>query len=180
MSYLALVAASEGRRSGLATVAGVALGLALLGIIAAIGVAQIIQTSDLLYEGMRWAGVAFLLFLAWEGWQSGVDVAAQPGPIERKHFMRGLLTNLLNPKAGIFYVAVLPTFFDPDRSPMAQALILTAIYVGVATIVHAAIVILAGALEPLLNDPVREKAARRSLSLLLAAVALWFAWTTGR
>ena len=106
--------------------------------IAAIGVAQIIQTSDLLYEGMRWAGVAFLLFLAWEGWQSGVDVAAQPGPIERKHFMRGLLTNLLNPKAGIFYVAVLPTFFDPDRSPMAQALILTAIYVGVATAVHAA------------------------------------------
>ena len=140
MTYLALVAASDGRRAGFATVAGVAVGLATVGVIAAIGVAEIIQASSLLYEGLRWAGVAFLLYLAWEGWRSGTDVAAEPSGVRRKYFMRGLVTNLLNPKAGIFYVAVLPTFIDPNQPLMAQALTLTAIYVGVATAVHAAIV----------------------------------------
>jgi threonine/homoserine/homoserine lactone efflux protein len=180
MTYLALVAASDGRRAGFVTVAGVALGLAIIGAVAAIGVAQIIQASDLLYEGLRWAGVAFLLYLAWEGWRSGTDVSAKPDELRRKYFTRGLVTNLLNPKAGVFYVAVLPTFIDPNQRLTPQALTLTAIYVGVATAVHAAIVMLAGALEPVLNDPRREKIARRFLSAILACVAIWFAWTTGR
>jgi threonine/homoserine/homoserine lactone efflux protein len=77
-------------------------------------------------------------------------------------------------------VAVLPTFLDPGRPPLPQTIALTAIYVAVATAVHAAIVVLAGSLEPLLNDPRREVIARRSLSALLAAVALWFAWSTAR
>ena len=63
---------------------------------------------------------------------------------------------------------------------MYQAMTLTGIYVGVATFVHAVIVLFAGALEPLLNDPRRERFARRSLSTLLAAVAPWFAWSTAR
>ena len=165
---------------GVRTVAGVALGLASIGAVGAIGVAEIIQASDLLYEGLRWAGVAFLLYLAWEGWRSGADVSAEPDEVRRKYFTRGLVTNLLNPKAGVFYVAVLPTFIDPNRHLMTQALTLTAIYVGVATVVHGAIVLLAGALEPVLNDPRREEIARRFLSAILACVAVWFAWTTGR
>ncbi|MER8435688.1 LysE family translocator [Mesorhizobium sp. M1312] len=178
MTYLALVAASDGRRAGFATVAGVALGLAIIGVIAAVGVAEAIQASDLLYEGLRWAGVMFLLYLAWEGWISGTDLVAEPHEVQRKHFTRGLVTNLLNPKAGIFYVAVLPTFIDQSLPLMMQAL--TAIYVGVATFVHSAIVILAGALEPVLNDPRLEKIVRRFLSGVLAVVAIWFAYSTAR
>ena len=180
MTYLALVAASDGRRAGFATVAGVALGLAIIGVIAAVGVAEIIQASDFLYEGLRWAGVMFLLYLAWEGWTSGTDLVAEPHGVQRKHFTRGLVTNLLNPKAGIFYVAVLPTFIDQNLPLMIQALTLTAIYVGVATFVHSAIVLLAAALEPVLNDPRLEKIARRFLSALLAVVAIWFAFSTAR
>ena len=51
MTYLALVSASDGRRAGFATVAGVALGLAIIGLVAAFGVAEIVQASELLYEG---------------------------------------------------------------------------------------------------------------------------------
>jgi threonine/homoserine/homoserine lactone efflux protein len=180
MTYLALVAASDGRRAGFMTVLGVALGLAVVGIVAAVGVSEMIQASNLLYEGLRWAGVVFLLYLAWEGWTSGVDVTAQGERSHGRYFSRGLMTNLLNPKAAVFYVAVLPTFLDPGRPPLPQTIALTAIYVAVATAVHAAIVVLAGSLEPLLNDPRREVIARRSLSALLAAVALWFAWSTAR
>ncbi|MGE0502679.1 MAG: LysE family translocator [Rhizobiaceae bacterium] len=180
MTYLALVAASEGRRPGFATVAGVALGLAIIGVVAAFGVAEIVQASNLLYEGLRWAGVAFLLYLAWEGWTAGTDVVSTSEGKRGRYFVRGLVTNLLNPKAAVFYVAVLPTFIEAVRPALPQTMTLTAVYVAVATIVHAMIVVLAGTLEPVLNDPRRERIARRVLSALLALVALWFGWSTAR
>jgi threonine/homoserine/homoserine lactone efflux protein len=180
MTYLALVSAQDGRRAGFTTVAGVALGLAIIGIIAAFGVAELVQSSRLLYEGLRWAGVLFLLYLAWEGWTGGTDVVASETQSRSRYFMRGLVTNLLNPKAAVFYVAVLPTFIDAARPVLQQTVSLTVIYVLVATFIHSAIVVLAGTLEPFLNDPRREKIARRILSALLACVAIWFGWSTAR
>ena len=180
MTYLALVAARDGRRAGFATVAGVALGLAVVGAIAASGVASLIQASTLAYEILRWAGVAFLLYLAWEGWSNGSDIASTDKNQRGRYFARGLMTNLLNPKAAVFYVAVLPTFVDARNPVLVQTVLLTASYVAVATLIHLAIVVLAGTLEPFLNDPGRERLARRVLSGLLAMVALWFAWTTAR
>lgn len=180
MTYLALVAAGHGRRFGFATVAGVTLGLALVGIVAALGVGEIIQASTLLYQGLRWAGVLFLLYLAWEGWTSTTRVVSSDSLSHGSYFLRGLVTNLLNPKAAVFYVAVLPTFVNLERPVIAQTLTLSAVYVAVATLIHAVIVVLAGSLEPLLNNPRRETVARRSLSALLAGVALWFGWSTAR
>jgi threonine/homoserine/homoserine lactone efflux protein len=180
MTYLALVSAGEGRRAGFATVAGIALGLAVLGIVAALGVTELIQASNLLYEGLRWAGVLFLLFLAYEGWRGEAEVVAADKDADRRYFARGLLTNLLNPKAAIFYVAVLPTFIIAERPVLSQTITLTAIYVSIATVIHALIVELAGTLEPFLNDSRRERIARRALSALLAAVAIWFAFSTAR
>ncbi|AWC20811.1 Homoserine/homoserine lactone efflux protein [Aminobacter sp. MSH1] len=180
MTYLALVSAGEGRRAGFATVAGIALGLAVLGIVAALGVTELIQASNLLYEGLRWAGVLFLLFLAYEGWRGQAEVVATDKDADRRYFMRGLVTNLLNPKAAVFYVAVLPTFIVAERPVLSQTITLTAIYVAVATVIHALIVTLAGTLEPFLNDSRRERIARRTLSALLAAVAIWFAFSTAR
>ncbi|CAI2931559.1 LysE family translocator [Aminobacter niigataensis] len=180
MTYLALVSAGEGRRAGFATVAGIALGLAVLGIVAALGVTELIQASNLLYEGLRWAGVLFLLFLAYEGWRGQAEVVATDKDADRRYFMRGLITNLLNPKAAVFYVAVLPTFIVAERPVLSQTITLTAIYVAVATIIHALIVTLAGTLEPFLNDSRRERFARRTLSALLAGVAIWFAFSTAR
>ena len=181
MTYLAIVAAGEGRNRGYVTVAGVALGLALIGLAGALGVAALIERSPTFYEVLRWAGVAFLLFLAWEGWTkpaSGVVNTVTDGPM--RYFMRGFVTNVLNPKAAVFYIAVLPAFVDPAKPVLGQTLTLTAIYVIVATAIHAAIVALAGALAPMLNNPRREQVARRFLSTALAGVALWFAWSTAR
>jgi threonine/homoserine/homoserine lactone efflux protein len=180
MTYLALASAAEGRRVGFATVAGVALGLALIGFAAAFGVAELISASPLVYEILRWAGVGFMFYLAWDGWRGGGDVVASDARVGGRYFLRGLITNLLNPKAAMFYVAVLPTFVDAARPLLAQTLTLTVVYVVIATLIHAGIVVLAGALEPLLNDPRRERIARRALSALLALVAVWFGWTTAR
>jgi threonine/homoserine/homoserine lactone efflux protein len=178
MTYLAIVSVSSGWRAGFATVAGVALGLAVIGLIAALGVAAIIQSSDALYEILRWAGVFYLFWLAYEGWRG--EAAREEAPTGAGYFLRGLVTNLLNPKAAVFYVAVLPKFVDTALPLVTQTLILSGVYVAIATLVHSLIVLLAGSLEPLLTDPVRELRVRRALSLLLALVALWFAWSTQR
>ena len=178
MTYLALVSATDGRRVGFSTVGGITLGLAIVGAIAAFGVAEAIQASDVLYGILRWAGVLFLLYLAWDGWRSSAVTTATEG--EGRYFARGLITNLLNPKAGVFYVAVLPSFIAPDLPAVPQAMMLTGVYVCVGAAVHSCIVMLAGTLEPVLNDPRRETIVRRVLSVLLALVALWFAWTTAR
>jgi threonine/homoserine/homoserine lactone efflux protein len=176
MTYLAIVSLSRGWRAGFATVAGVALGLAVIGLIAALGVAAIIQSSDTLYDILRWAGVFYLLWLAYEGWWGGA--AQDEAPTDSGYFLRGLVTNLLNPKAAVFYVAVLPKFVDTAMPVVTQTLNLSGVYVAIATLIHCAIVLMAGTLRPLLTDPALERHVRRVLSLLLALVALWFAWTT--
>jgi len=178
MTYLALVAAHDGRRAGFAMVAGIALGLAVVGAVAGFGVAK---TDTGLAPRLRNAalgGRALSLYLAWEGWITETDAVS--AAVDGRYFLRGLLTNLLNPKAAVFYVAVLPTFIEAGKPVLWQTTILTVTYVAIATAVHLVIVGLAGMLEPLLNDPKRERIARRVLSALLALVALWFAWTTAR
>ncbi len=177
MSYLAIATLKDGRRAGFATVAGVALGLTIVGLIAAAGLSAIIANSPALYDGLRMIGLLFFLYLAFEAWRDPV-----PGTEEQSgagHFMRGLTSNLINPKAATFYLAVLPRFIDPTANVLNQTLILTAIYVAIATIIHALIVVLAGSLRPYL-DGKYEKTARRVMAVLLVLVAVWFAFSTAR
>jgi threonine/homoserine/homoserine lactone efflux protein len=180
MTWLAVISAVEGRRSGFAAVAGVALGLSVIGVAGALGAAALIDSSPILYEILRWAGVLFLLYLAIEGWMAASKHEEGGAGTMRGYFLRGLLTNLLNPKALLFYVAVLPAFVAPGPDVLVQTLTLTTVYVLVATVIHGLIVLLAGSLEPVLNDPRRERRVRRVLSVLLAGVAVWFALTTAR
>lgn len=181
MTWLAIVAVTEGRKAGLAAVAGVALGLAAVGLAAALGLAALIAATPLAYQVLRWAGVLYLFWLAWDGWR-GAPGAADGPDADGLHlgvqFRRGLITNLLNPKAAVFYVAVLPGFLDPGAQVLAETLTLTLIYVAVATAIHAGIVTAAGTARIWLEDPAREQTVRRVLSVALALVALWFAWKT--
>ena len=183
MGYLAVLSATSGRRAGFAATLGVALGLLIVGLGAAFGLTAVIANSRLLYEVLRWAGTLYMLWLAWEGWRGEAETS--PGETEAsfddaKLFRRGLVTNLLNPKAGIFYVAILPTFIDPARPLVAQAVTLSLIYVLVATLVHGTIVLLGDAARPLLGDESRSKIVRRVLSLLLAGIAVWLFFETRR
>lgn len=181
MVYLAILSLSEGRVAGLRAVAGVALGLTLVGIGAALGLTALIQGSDLLYQLLRWAGIIYLLWLAYEGWREAGEnspaskVEAAQGA---RYFLRGLITNLLNPKAGVFYVAVLPGFVDQARPAMAQLFALSLTYVLVATIIHIFIVLLAEQARSLLQSERKRRQISRVLSLLLVGVAIWFYFKT--
>ena len=179
MTYLALIAATDGRRPGFAAVAGVATGLAVVGLAAALGLAALIDRVPVLYQALRWGGAAYLLWLAWKAWRGGEaasEHAALGSPMGR-YFRRGLVTNLLNPKAAVFYLAVLPGFLAPAAG-VSDTLTLSAVSVAVATAVHGGIVAAAGAAQGWLSDPGRVAPVQRGMALALAGVALWLIWKT--
>ncbi len=121
--------------------------------------------------------MAYLLWLARDGWRDAGETVkhAPPGSTLARYFRRGLVTNLLNPKAAFFHVTVLPEFLSAAGG-VAEPLILSAIYVAVATAIHAAIVTAAGTARAWLEDPARTLLVRRGLAVGLLGVAVWVLW----
>jgi threonine/homoserine/homoserine lactone efflux protein len=136
MAWLALTGASVGRGAALAATAGIALGLAIVGLAAAFGLTELLQSSPNLFAALRYAGVAYLFWLAWSAWVGEREVA--PGQISdggmQIWFRHGLFLNLLNPKAAIFFVAILPSYIDVSLPVMPQTLLLSSCYVEIATL----------------------------------------------
>jgi len=186
MAYLATLALSRGRAAGLIATTGIAFGLAVHATVAGLGAGVLIQQYPLLYDVLRWIGVCYLLYLAWDGWRTEkeisperADLATMAGPL----LLRGFLSNVFNPKSVLFFVSVLPTFVGTGPgapSLPTQMAVFGALYVGIATAVHGTIVVLAAQLRPWLVQGPRQQTRRRALSVVLALVAIWLAWTTRR
>ncbi len=182
MAYLAVLSAERGRMAGLFAVAGVALGLTLLGALAAFGVGEFIVGQPWLYESLRWAGIAYLVYLAYDAWadaQRPVE-ALDPTQLGWRSFGRGLINNLLNPKAALFYITVMPSFVGARSPTLGQTIALGAIYVAVATTIHAGVVLLAGSVQPLLTRASSRRIMGGIFAALLLVVALWVGVTTAR
>lgn len=177
MVWLALVAITDGRRAGFAAVAGVFLGLALVAVAVAFGLGAVVANSPAAYQVLRLAGIAYLLWLAVEAWRSGAQGAGQ-APVQgraAKYFLRGLITNILNPKAFLFYIAVLPAFLPPTPT-LGDTATLGAVYVAIATAIHGGIVAAAGSARAVLLRADRMKLVGRSAAAILVMLAgwLWF------
>ncbi len=176
LAYLTLLALQRGRRPGYKAVAGVALGLLTLGLAAALGVATLVASSPALFQVLRWGGVAYLCYLAWETWRDARPATLDAKPEDNRFFTRGLITNLLNPKAALYYITVLPAFLGASDG-LAAIIAYTLVYVAVATGVHAGVVTLAGLARPLI--PIRASVwVGRAFALGLGLVAVWLAWST--
>jgi len=181
MGWLALVAGGRGRVAGLSAVAGITLGLAVWMVASAFGLTRALLIWPVAFQVVRWAGVAFLVWLAWDAWRGGEpgrDQAADDGT-RRGLFLRGLTGNRLNPKAAVFYVALLPTFLRPDHgSALSQALTLGSIHLVVSVIAHGAIVLGASRVAGLAAGRVGDGWTRAAMALGIVAVAVWMAWET--
>jgi len=184
MGWLALLAARRGRAAGAAAVLGVTLGLSVYMLSAALGVAEIVVRARPVYEALRWAGIFYLLWLAWETWTGKDETLMRTGAVVdgialRQAFVRGLIANLLNPKAAVFYLALLPTFITDGRaSPLTQALTLGTIHLVVSVAVHGAIVALAANTHTLVAVDGRAKIVRKAFGAAIAAIAVWLVFTT--
>ncbi len=176
MAWLAGLAATEGRQRGLAAVAGVALGLSANGVLAALGLAALLQAAPQLWIVLRLAGAGMMVWLAVETWRG----TGKPGPIAqpdasgRRAFATGALINLLNPKAYIFFLVVAPQFMGGARLDLASALLLSLVSVSIATAIHLVIVLAGSGAHGWLNDPARTVIVRRAFALVMLGVALSF------
>lgn len=128
--YVLSTASRRGRGAGFAAAAGVLCGDSVLMFASAAGLASVFAASPFLYNAVRWAGVAYLAYLAsgllvsgWKTWRAfrrgeaaaqGVSpVAAAPAVRAERPYVRALIASLLNPKAILFFVAFFVQFVDP-------------------------------------------------------------------
>lgn len=114
-----------GARSGIAAAAGIGLGVMGHVLIAAAGLAVLLVAYPIAYDTLRYAGAAYLLWLAWQSWTDTADPARRHGRGDTwRALRRGFLTNILNPKVGLFVLAFLPQFADPSIGPVWQQILL--------------------------------------------------------
>lgn len=152
MMFVIANAGRWGARAGVAAALGVALGEAVHMAAAAFGLASLFAANPVLYQGIRYAGAAYLLFLGVQAWRRSkrpLDPAGggngEPGL--RRAFARGAVTNLLNPKMILFSIAFLPQFVDPAAGGVTgQLLVLGATFVVLQIAVDASLGVLAGRL----------------------------------
>lgn len=176
MAWLAGLAAIEGRSRGLAAVWGVALGLLANGILAALGLAAVLQAAPQLWDALRFAGAAMMLWLAIEAWRNSGNGTR---PIQRdsspgRAFTTGALINLLNPKAYIFFLVVAPQFLRGQVLSLRTALTLSLISVTIATTIHLAIVLAGSRAHAWLSDGTRTRIVRRIFAVIILMVAISF------
>ena len=132
-------AAAEGSRRAFAAALGICLGCLVWGLVVALGLGVLLKASELAYTILRWAGALYLLWLGVQLIRSKrEDFGGVPGMTGSASaptwFRRGLLTNILNPKVGIFYVSFLPQFIPAGSNVPALTVVLTAIHAGLGLV----------------------------------------------
>ena len=119
MMFISASGAAGGRRAGMMAGLGVSIGSLAHTIFAVLGVAALIRTSELAYDLLRYAGAAYLVYLAVQIWRAPPPSPGADGVTNGwAAFRRGALTNLLNPKVSVFVLAFLPQFADPAAGPV--------------------------------------------------------------
>lgn len=178
MIYLISRSISQGRTAGLISLGGVALGFVFYMLCAAFGITALLFAIPYAYDTLRFAGAAYILWLAWQavkpGGRSPFQVHRLPADGPRKLFAMGFLTNLLNPKIAMLYLALLPQFIDPAQgSVLMQSLVLGAIQIAVSVSINALIAIAAGSIAAFLaTRPFWMLVQRWIMGTMLAALAV--------
>lgn len=162
MLLIASRSVSQGRAAGLLTYSGIALGTYCHALAAALGLSHIIVTFPMAYEAIRWAGCAYLIYLAWKAIRSeGTEFSpsANARRVSMKRILgEGLATNLLNPKMALFVLALFPQFVKPDEgSLIIQMLLLASVLNGIGFIVNGLVILLSGHIRDRVSNRTRFK-----------------------
>jgi threonine/homoserine/homoserine lactone efflux protein len=175
-------AVAGGRRAGYAAGLGVCAGALAWGAAAAVGVSALVTTSRGGFTALRVAGAAYLLWiggrLLLRAWgeraapDEGDESAADRSPSNRSAFGRGLLTNLLNPKVGAFYVAVLPQFLPVGASPLGFGLLLASVHALESLLWFTVVILGAQALRGILRRPAARRAVDGATGTVLVGFGL--------
>jgi threonine/homoserine/homoserine lactone efflux protein len=178
MIYLISRSITQGPTAGLISLGGVALGFVFYMLCAALGITALLFAIPYAYDALRFAGAAYLLWLAWQavrpGGQSPFQVKKLPVDGPKKLFAMGLVTNLLNPKIAMLYLSLLPQFIDPALgSVFAQGVALGFTQIAVSVTVNAMIALAAGSIATFLGTrPLWLLVQRWLMGTVLAGLAV--------
>ena len=172
---------SAGRRVGLLTTGGTAIGGSVHVVAAAIGLSAIIATSATAFAVVKYAGAAYLVYLGVRtltarGGNPAEPVGEAPGATSAHAVRQGMLTEALNPKTALFFLTFLPQFCQPENGAIAlQLIVLGAISVALNTLVDVVVAYGAGSISERLRERPkvwrRQQIATGSLLIGLGAVA---------
>jgi threonine/homoserine/homoserine lactone efflux protein len=184
MIYLISRSLTQGPGAGIVSLGGVALGFVFYMLCAAFGITALLFAVPYAYDALRLAGAAYLLWLAWQALKPGgrspfqVKTLKVDGP--RKLFAMGFITNLLNPKIAMLYLALLPQFIDPAQgSVLVQSVVLGAIQIVISVSVNAMIALAAGSISRFLGArPTWLLVQRWLMGTVLAGLAVRMALET--
>jgi len=178
MIYVISRSICQGRRAGVVSLLGVIAGFLVHMFAAALGCTALFMKIPLAYEALKWAGAAYLVYLAWQAVKPGArsPFEARDLPIDppRKLVLMGFLTNLLNPKIAMFYLSIFPQFVSPDHgSVFAQSIELGFTQIGVSFTVNLCIALSAASLAAWFARSPRWLVAQRYvMGTVLAGLAL--------
>ena len=163
--YMLSRAIKQGPVAGLISLAGVVTGFFFYMFAAAFGLTAIVFAVPYAYDALRFAGVIYLLWLAFDairpGGKSPFQIRSLPVASPRRLYGMGLLTNLLNPKIAIFYLALLPSFIDPERSVLTQSLVLGVMHILISISINTVLACAAGSVAGFLATRPRWLLAQR-------------------
>ena len=150
--YIVTRSVTQGRTAGLASVGGIALGNFGNALGASIGLGALFAVSSFAFTCVRYAGAAYLVWLGIRMLRETAPASAPPLDPRRDDrfgiFRDGFLVALLNPKTALFFAAFLPQFIDAGAHPLAQSVLLGALFVVTAMLSDTAYVMAAAALAP--------------------------------
>lgn len=172
----------QGRLAGIVSVLGVSLGALGHTVAAAFGLSAILATSAVAFSVVKYLGALYLIYLGIQAWRSKGENSAEI-TITRQPlwtiFRQGVIVNILNPKAALFFLAFLPQFVDPTRGvAWMQVMLLGFIFVAIALVSDSVYALLAGSFGRLLqNNPRLQKRQKQASGAIYIALGLTAAFS---
>lgn len=179
-------ASSHGRHAGLLSAAGLLSGTLVLVVLAAIGLTGVLAASPLSFEVVKSAGVVYLVYLGIRAITAPGSTTDAPGIVRARSawllYRDGVVTELLNPKAALFYASVLPQFVDARRPDVPlQMFVLGVVFVACGSIALTLIAIFAAAVKArLVGSPAWQAAVRWASGLILVGLGVRLAISKAR
>lgn len=178
MIYLISRSICQGRRAGFISLLGIIAGFLVHMFAAAVGLTALFLAVPLAYEVLKWAGAAYLLYLAWHavkpGARSPFEARQLPEEPPARLFLMGFLTNALNPKIAVFYLSIFPQFVSPEHgSVFMQSIVLGLTQITVSFTINLAIALSAASLASwFVRNPRWLAAQRYVMGFVLAGLAV--------
>lgn len=187
MIYLVSRSVTQGKKAGLISLLGVACGFLFHIVLVSFGLSALLLTVPFLYTALKTAGILYLLYLAWEAVKPGSRSVFETGrelqaDKPAKLFAMGLLTNILNPKAAVFYLSFFPQFIQPAYGDVLfQSLFLGMTQLTVSFIVNFIIIMLAAKVKGMFaQNPRWIKVQKWFMASVLTGLAVKMALDKGK